>query len=378
MRKLDPTEETGPNAKRCAPFNVFRALRLETHEIRHLNFLSWLFDPRESHGQGDLFLRTFVDAIDDAKSLGQRMIGRGKGSLGDAQVSREVDQLDLRIVLPACRVVENKLFTREHSSQLSRYAESIQRDFPDWRHVLLYLTLNAETPSDHRWQPFSHRDVIQVITVTLDRLAAGTSLEIRAFIQHYIDLMAHVCAQRDNVAKNPRLPEVLQTISGTVLEHEGWTLVASSSSIVECGPTLLFDALPKLGSKRGRDPSQWLTLRFHDHGARGYVGRYWRPCDVFDLNTRNGILRCLVEAGQLTGFKYKNGSTDDALANRYPAFSGDRIQDLWTGTVPDPELLRDMVHRELRAIDARTESILRIVENAVAKTRRKPRTKRPQ
>jgi len=215
MRKLDPTEETGPNAKRCAPFNVFRALRLETHEIRHLNFLSWLFDPRESHGQGDLFLRTFVDAIDGAKSLGQRMIGRGKGSLGDAQVSREVDQLDLRIVLPACRVViavENKLFTREHSSQLSRYAESIQRDFPDWRHVLLYLTLNAETPSDHRWQPFSHRDVIRVITVALDRLAAGTSPEIRAFIQHYVDLMAHVCAQRANVAKNPRLPEVLQNL----------------------------------------------------------------------------------------------------------------------------------------------------------------------
>ena len=173
-----------------------------------------MFDPRESHGQGDLFLRTFVDVVDEAQPLDQRIIGHGKSLLGDAQVSREVDQLDLRIVLPARRVViavENKLFTREHSSQLSRYAESIQRDFPDWRHVLLYLTLKAETPSDHRWQPLSHRDVIRVITGALDRLAAGTSPEIRAFIQHYVDLMAHVYAQRDNVATNPRLPEVLQT-----------------------------------------------------------------------------------------------------------------------------------------------------------------------
>ncbi|PYS82631.1 MAG: hypothetical protein DMF70_07785 [Acidobacteria bacterium] len=98
-------EKAGPNAKRCAPFNVFRALRLETHEIRHSNFLSWLFDPRESHAQGDLFLSTFVDAIDDAKPQGTRMIGRGTSSLGDAQVSREIDQLDLRIVLPARRAV---------------------------------------------------------------------------------------------------------------------------------------------------------------------------------------------------------------------------------------------------------------------------------
>ena len=374
-------DEVGPNADRSARFNIFRALRLETHEIRHSNFLGWLFDPSESHGQGDLFLRSFVEAIDEARPRGQRIVVGARRSFADAQVSREVDQLDLRIVIPECRVViavENKLFTREHSAQLSRYAESIRRDFPDWRHILLYLTLDAETPSDQRWRAFSHREVIRVIALAVDRLGVGTSPEIRAFIQHYIDLIAHVCAQRDSLTKNPRLPEVLQTISGAVLEHEGWTVVAATSSIIECGPTALFEILPSIGVKRGRDPSQWLTLRFHDHGARGYVGRYWRPSDVADLNVRNVILRSLVDAGPITGFKYKNGSTDDALANSYPAFSGDRIQDLRTGTVPEPGLLRDMVHRELRAVDARTDAILRIVQDALGKVQRKPRARRPK
>ena len=32
------------------------ALRIARTEIRHSNFLGWLLDPAESHGQGSLFL----------------------------------------------------------------------------------------------------------------------------------------------------------------------------------------------------------------------------------------------------------------------------------------------------------------------------------
>ena len=32
-------------------FNIFDALRIERMEIRHSNFLAWLLDPNESHGQ---------------------------------------------------------------------------------------------------------------------------------------------------------------------------------------------------------------------------------------------------------------------------------------------------------------------------------------
>jgi hypothetical protein len=37
-------------------FNIFDALRVDRAEIRHSNFLAWLLDPAESHGQGSLFL----------------------------------------------------------------------------------------------------------------------------------------------------------------------------------------------------------------------------------------------------------------------------------------------------------------------------------
>jgi hypothetical protein len=42
---------------RIGRFNIFDALSIARTEIRHSNFLAWLLDPSESHGQGPLFLR---------------------------------------------------------------------------------------------------------------------------------------------------------------------------------------------------------------------------------------------------------------------------------------------------------------------------------
>lgn len=42
------------------PTNIFSILKLSRNEIRHSNFLSYLFDPKESHGYDDNFLKDFL------------------------------------------------------------------------------------------------------------------------------------------------------------------------------------------------------------------------------------------------------------------------------------------------------------------------------
>ena len=42
--------------ERIGRFNLFDALGIVRIEIRHSNFLAWLLDPNESHGQGSMFL----------------------------------------------------------------------------------------------------------------------------------------------------------------------------------------------------------------------------------------------------------------------------------------------------------------------------------
>lgn len=53
--------------QRIGRFNIFDALGIARVEIRHSNFLAWLLDPAESHGQGSLFLRAvLMDLLRDA------------------------------------------------------------------------------------------------------------------------------------------------------------------------------------------------------------------------------------------------------------------------------------------------------------------------
>src|SRR6266567_4711859 len=41
-------------------FNIFDALGIARAEIRHSNFLAYILDPAESHGQGQLFLKAIL------------------------------------------------------------------------------------------------------------------------------------------------------------------------------------------------------------------------------------------------------------------------------------------------------------------------------
>src|SRR4051812_40948995 len=50
-------------------FNIFDALGITRSEIRHSNFLAFILDPAESHGQGQLFLKAvLMDLLKHAPS----------------------------------------------------------------------------------------------------------------------------------------------------------------------------------------------------------------------------------------------------------------------------------------------------------------------
>jgi PD-(D/E)XK nuclease superfamily len=44
-------------------FNTLKTLKLENHEIRHSNILSWLLNPKENHGLRDHFLRKMMEQL---------------------------------------------------------------------------------------------------------------------------------------------------------------------------------------------------------------------------------------------------------------------------------------------------------------------------
>jgi PD-(D/E)XK nuclease superfamily len=194
--------------KRFSDFNVFKVLRLETYEIYHSNFLGWLLDPSQSHGQGELFLRAFVEVIDKAAPRDQRFIKRRSPRttlFTDAYVTREFGRHDLHIVFPVKRLVicvEHKVRAGEQKAQLARYAEDLLSYYPNYRRTLIYLTPTGLLPTDERWRALSHRQLICAIANAQEHLCLDTPSEVRTFIRNYLQVVESVCNEPELAKTN--------------------------------------------------------------------------------------------------------------------------------------------------------------------------------
>jgi hypothetical protein len=111
---------------RIGKFNIFDALGIVRRELQHSNFLAWLLDPSESHGQGDAFLNAvLMDMLKHAprekRPLSPVMLDGSE--LRGVEVRREWRKIDLLIISEEPSfvvVIENKVDSGEHSNQLQR------------------------------------------------------------------------------------------------------------------------------------------------------------------------------------------------------------------------------------------------------------------
>ena len=113
-------------------FNTLKISKLENHEIRHSNILSWLLNPKGNHGLRDYFLRKMMEQLilidENSHNQQYEIIGRILNhSLMDSHVYREVKTdnnrfIDLLVVnhsLKTIVLIENKFYSSESENQLS-------------------------------------------------------------------------------------------------------------------------------------------------------------------------------------------------------------------------------------------------------------------
>src|SRR5438093_13703466 len=81
-------------------FNIFDALGIARVEIRHSNFLAFLLDPAESHGQGQLFLKALLMDLFNSVPAELRPLSPmelGRIDLHGVEIRREWEHIDLLI-----------------------------------------------------------------------------------------------------------------------------------------------------------------------------------------------------------------------------------------------------------------------------------------
>lgn len=158
---LDPLDEW------TSSFNMFDILKISRTEIRHSNMLSWLLNPNENHGLGDLIIRGFVQYVVSAFPNDTDVFSTLLMDFHDFTVQREWHHIDVLAVSRDEKFVmciENKIDSGEHDNQLDRYRTIVEETYPDYRKMFVYLSPEGYESSDSdNWCSMGYQDVLTII-----------------------------------------------------------------------------------------------------------------------------------------------------------------------------------------------------------------------
>ena len=183
-------------------FNIFDVLKIGKTEIRHSNMLAWLLNPNESHMLGDRVLYNVLIRVSND------LIKTHLLDLKSFEVRREEANIDILLISDkekAVFAIENKIFSGEHSDQLNRYRNYVEKTFSSYDKYYVFLTPDGSEPSDsENWMILTYRDVYESIEEALSR--ADVTNEIKAFIDDYLEIL------RRDIMEDRELKEICNKI----------------------------------------------------------------------------------------------------------------------------------------------------------------------
>lgn len=173
-------------------FNMFDVLKISRTEIRHSNMLGWLLDPNENHGMGDVFLKGILQRLVENDSDGRYDVFNVLlMDFYTFSVMREWKNIDILLTSTEEKTViaiENKVGSHEHSNQLNRYRNILEKEYPDYNRMLVFLTPDGEKPSDvENWDVLTYSDVIDVLESAVLQIKVLPDVDL--MIKNYINVV---------------------------------------------------------------------------------------------------------------------------------------------------------------------------------------------
>lgn len=157
-------------------FCPFEAVGMVSQEIRHGHFLSYLFDPNRPHGFGTECLTALMrSAVKSQEQLSENLslLEVHLMDFQNAIVRREWNKIDILIEIPDQSLIvaiELKIDAKEHSHQLSKYRSAVQREWPNHRHMFLFLTKRGDDPSEEDGEDW-HSVELEQLAIELGAVA---------------------------------------------------------------------------------------------------------------------------------------------------------------------------------------------------------------
>ncbi len=238
--------------------NIFKILKLSDYEIRHSNFLSWLFNPKAGHGLGNIFFKTFIKNLFESPKSGfiHEYIFEDK-DFDELEVIREFKTQNndsdnngsIDVVIKGKRyiwIIENKYGARETKQvrkncktnkiigQLEYYWTYInqvcQNKYKNLTPVFIFLDTDKRNfvnacyyekeimTGKMRWSLATYRDNILPCITELFNIAktSGGSEKVSAYINEYKNLLN----EKYNVIDECDIDKCIETVKNTDLFRE--------------------------------------------------------------------------------------------------------------------------------------------------------------
>ncbi len=348
-------------------FNPIKVMKMEGMEIRHSAILAWLLNPKETHGLGDHFLRAFLsEAIKGDSGKKPNALQISQSDMRDADVRCEWNNIDIFILSPQNRwafIVENKVHSRQHKGQLTKYRERIMELFRAQRTTQafvstidirgVFLTLHEEIAEDTEYTSIKYNKICSFLKRYLEQEAYLLSPEVTTFLTHYLHILEELTgmskerSEMENLARqlyrdhkkvldfviehgsgsdfalavhrvfgdNPKRAEQV-IIGGTKYIYSGLT-----KNNVSFLPFSWFEALdgtnrqwPGCESWWGGYPFiVWVEIVAGDDGAKGHIKLNAEVGPISDYEIRKEIIDAIKAAAtekSIGRIQFQNGAAD--------------------------------------------------------------------
>ncbi|WP_375580590.1 PD-(D/E)XK nuclease family protein [Marivirga tractuosa] len=176
----------------------FEIIGASKAEIRHSNFLAWLLDPKASHGLGETILKRFLRQLfsdDRAKDITE--IEVENLNYQSVNILREWQHIDLFIEFDNLVIaLENKLYSKEHSKQLTRYFDIVEQEYKGIKKTVYgFLTpegIEAIDESD-KYVSISYFEIAEIIERVIQIRGSTLGENASVYINDYLKtLKRHV------------------------------------------------------------------------------------------------------------------------------------------------------------------------------------------
>lgn len=271
------------SAQRGEQFNIFHICGIEHYETSHSTILAGILNPNGNHGQGDTFLKAFLESVSNP-------IWLSEFDTKTASVKTEYDTSNGRIDILITNdknqaiIIENKIYAPDQPKQLVRYDKFAQKTFHKGNYAILYLTLWGDEASKESAEGVTYQ-CISYRTTILKWLDKCMQLSVQR------PLIRETLIQYSNLIK-----ELTNQTMEDLNKDEFLKIMMENSQAVATICEMQYDFFKYVGKKLItpllKEVAKDLDFEYHESDT------FWEGARYDGFHFRKGNLRITFEAGK--------------------------------------------------------------------------------